>query len=245
MPTIAPIQRVHHGSQFRAYRLRGDASLISPIIGVDHYWMSAPTFPPHPHAGISAVSYLLLDSETGIVNCDSIGTHNLIRPGGLQWTTAGRGLVHEEVPAETGKTVHGLQIFVALTPARRDIAPFPLTLESHDVPLVQLPGIKVRIPVGSFAEAHSPLNQPTEVTMLVISMEQGDELDVPIAAGDSAFFMPIFGKAMVDGQNFDHNDLKLPVFPAQNTSHAISLRSPRGSAKVMPFAGSPLHFTAT
>src|SRR6266508_3788 len=90
------------------------AKLIDPFIGVDHAWMSAPTFPPHPHAGFSAVSYLFLDSETGIANQDSIGNHNLIRPGGLHWTTAGRDVVHEEVSAEAGKTVHSLQLFVNL-----------------------------------------------------------------------------------------------------------------------------------
>lgn len=78
--------------------------------------MSGPTFPPHQ--GFSAVSYLFLDSETGINNRDSIGTQNLIKSGGLHWTTAGKGIVHEEVPAETGKTVHSLLIFISqpLTP---------------------------------------------------------------------------------------------------------------------------------
>lgn len=80
MSVIAPIQRANHGGHFRAYGLRGVAELIDPFLGVDHYWMSAPTFPAHPHAGISAVSYLFLDSETGMVNRDSIGTHNLIQP---------------------------------------------------------------------------------------------------------------------------------------------------------------------
>lgn len=245
MSVIATLQRANHGSHFRAYGLRGVAALIDPFIGVDHAWMSAPTFPPHPHAGLSAVSYLFLDSETGINNRDSLGTHNLIRPGGLHWTTAGSGIVHEEVPAETGKTVHSLQIFVNLARERQGIAPFALTLEPQDVPLVQLPGAKVRVPVGSFGDARSPLNPPTEVTMLDISLEEGAELAVPVAAGHCAFVMPIFGTAMVDGQNFERNDLKLPVFPARDRPHAITLQALHGSAKIMFFAGPPLHSTAT
>ena len=95
MTTILPLQRANHGSHFRAYGLHGsEMGLIDPFLGVDHAWISGPTFPPHPHAGFSAVSYLFLDSETGIANHDSIGNHNLIRPGGLHWTTAGRGVVH-------------------------------------------------------------------------------------------------------------------------------------------------------
>ncbi|AGW90779.1 MULTISPECIES: pirin family protein [Cupriavidus] len=245
MSVIAPLQRANHGSHFRAYGLRGVVALIDPFIGVDHAWMSAPTFPPHPHAGFSAVSYLFLDSETGIDNRDSLGTRNLIRPGGLHWATAGSGIVHEEVPAETGKTVHSLQIFVNLAPERQSIAPFALTVEPQDVPVVQLPGARVRVPVGSFGDARSPLNPPTEVTMLDISLEEGAELAVPVAAGHCAFVMPIFGTAMVDGQSFEHNDLKLPVFPARDTPRAITLQAPHGSAKVMLFAGPPLHSTAT
>lgn len=245
MPVIAPIQRANHGSHFRAYGLRGVAELIDPFIGVDHAWMSAPTFPPHPHAGFSAVSYVFLDSEAGINNRDNIGTRNLILPGGLHWTTAGRGIVHEEVPAESGKTVHSLQIFVNLTRERQGIAPFALTLEPQDVPVVQVGGARVRVPVGSFANARSPLTPPTEVTMLDISLEEGAELAVPVMAGHCAFVMPIFGTAKVDGQSFEHNDLKLPVFPSQSTSHVILLQAPHGSAKVMLFAGPPLQPTAT
>lgn len=245
MSVIAPLQRANHGSHFRAYGLRGIAALIDPFLGVDHAWMSAPTFPAHPHAGFSAVSYLFLDSETGMSNRDSIGTQNLIRPGGLHWTTAGSGIVHEEVPAETGKTVHSLQTFVNLAREQQNIAPFALILEPQDVPVVQLPGVKVRVPVGSFGDARSPLNPPTAVTMLDISLEESAELAVPVAAGHCAFVMPIFGTAMVDGQNFEHNDLKLPVFPAQGTPHVITLQAPHGSAKVMLFSGPPLHSTAT
>ncbi|MGU7772055.1 pirin family protein [Burkholderia sp. MR1-5-21] len=240
MLTVATLQRANHGSHFRAYGLRGVAELIDPFLGVDHAWMSAPTFPPHPHAGLSAVSYVFLDSETGIHNCDSIGTRNLIRPGGLHWTTAGSGVVHEEVPAESGKTVHSLQIFVGLAPEQRDIAPFPLMLEPSEIPVVQLPGVKVRVPAGRFGDVRSPLNPPTDVTMLELSLDEGAVLDVPVAAGHCAFAMPIFGTVEVDGQAFDRDDLKLPVFPVQAVPGTITLRALHGGVKLMWFAGRPI-----
>lgn len=244
LPVITSLQRANHGSHFRAYALRGVAALIDPFLGVDHAWMSGPTFPPHSHAGFSAVSYPFLDSETGIDNRDSIGTRNLIRPGGLHWATAGSGIVHEEVPAEAGKTLHSLQIFVGLPPEKQTIAPFVLSLEPQDVPVVQLPGTKVRVPVGSFQDVYSPLKPPTDVTMLDISLDERAELAVPVAAGHCAFVMPIFGTATVDGQDFGHNDLQLPIFPTQDTPHAIKLQALRGSAKVMLFHGLPLHSIA-
>jgi redox-sensitive bicupin YhaK (pirin superfamily) len=239
---IAPLSRAHLGGHFHGFGLRTEAELISPFIGVDHYWMDAPTFGPHQHAGISAVSYLLPDSETGMANRDSIGTQNVIQPGGLHWTTAGRGVVHEEVPVETGKKVHGLQIFVALAPSNRDIAPFPLILEAQDVPVMQEPGAKVRVPLGSYREMRSPLSPPTEVTMLDISLEEGAELSVSIAAGHCMFAMPIDGTVEVGAQRFNREDLKLPVFPAQNTPREVKLRAPLGSANVVLFSGPPLPF---
>ncbi len=245
MSVIVQLQRANHGSHFRATGLRAVGALIDPFLGVDHAWMSGPTFPPHSHAGFSAVSYLFLDSETGINNRDNIGTRNLIQPGGLHWTTAGRGIVHEEVPAQTGKTVHSLQIFVDLPPERRNVEPFPLMLEPKDVPVVQLQGAKVRVPIGHFADVHSPLAPPTDVTLLDIALEEGAELTVPIEAGHVAFVMPIFGTASVDGQVFDHDALRLPVFPAHPAPHAITLQAPNGSAKVVLFSGRPLHSTTT
>lgn len=245
MSVIAPLQRVNHGNHFRAYGLRSVAALLDPFLGIDHVWMSGPTFPPHSHAGMSAVSYVFTDSEAGIDNQDSIGTHNLILPGGLHWTTAGSGIVHEEVPAESGKTVHSLQIFVNLAREKRGIAPFASSVEPQDVPVVHMPGIKVRIPVGSFAGSRSPLSPPTEVTMLDITMAAGSELVVPVAAGHCAFVMPIFGPALVNGEDFDLYGLKLPVFPAQDAPHEVRLQAPRGSAQLMFFSGSPLHFLAS
>lgn len=242
MSAIVSLQRANHGSHFRAYGLRGKdvAALIDPFIGVDHAWMSAPTFPPHPHAGFSAVSYLFLDSETGIRNRDSLNNDNLIRPGGLHWTTAGRGVVHEEIPAEPGKTTHSLQIFVNLASEQQQVAPFALSLEPQDVPVLQLRGGKVRVPLGHYGEARSPLNPPTDVTTLEISLEGGAELTVPVAAGHCAFVMPIFGTVEVDGDRFDRDDFKLPIFRARPAPHAIRLWAPGDGAKAMFFGGRPL-----
>lgn len=240
MPDIVSLQRANHGNRFRAYGLRNVAALIDPFIGIDHAWMSGPTFPPHSHAGFSAVSYVFLDSETGIHNRDNIGTENTIFPGGMHWTMAGRGIVHEEVPAESGKTVHALQIFVDLPAERKHKAPSALTLAPQDVPVLVVPGAKVRIPAGSFSGISSPLTLPTDVMILDISLDEKGEISVPVEAGCTAFVMPIFGSTMVNGDPFDLNHLKVPVFPACNTAHTLTLKAYEGSSKLMVFSGPPL-----
>ncbi|AKC80645.1 pirin [Xanthomonas arboricola] len=236
----ARLQHANRAAQFQAFSLRAEGGVISPILGVDHYWMHAPTFPPHHHAGMSAVSYLLRDSETGMDNRDSIGTVNLIQPGGLHWTTAGRGVNHEEVPAERGKSVHGLQIFVGLAPSKRDIAPFPLTIDPDQVPIVTLPGATVHVPVGQFAGARSPLIPPTEMTLLDIQLDASSELNVPLPKGYGGFAMVINGTVEIDGQSFSKGDLQVPVFPAQDVAQDLVFKATQDGATLVIFSGPPL-----
>lgn len=243
MHTIARLQRMNHGKQFRAFNLRGDlyAKPIDPFLGVDHAWISGPTFPPHPHAGFSAVSYLFLDSETGIDNRDSLGNRNLIKPGGLHWTAAGEGVVHEEVPAEPGKTVHMLQIFINLPKDKQGDAPFVFSLEAQDVPDVHRTGAKIRVPLGSFEDAVSPLSLPTDVRLLDISLEPGSEIEIPVPNGHVAFVMPIDGEIYVDGQPFGLADPKAPVNLPNRTDRLVKLEAKGERAKAVMFSGTPLN----
>ncbi|MDR7098362.1 redox-sensitive bicupin YhaK (pirin superfamily) [Lysobacter niabensis] len=237
----AHMHRANRGSHFRAYRLDGsDPALLDPFLGIDHAWMSAPTFPPHPHAGFSAVTYLFLDSETGIANRDSLGSNTLIQPGGVHWTAAGRGVIHEENPALTGSTAHLLQIFVNLHQERQGAAPFALSLDPQEVPVVQRPGARVRVPFGNFGGVRSPLAPPTEVTLLDISLEAGAELALPLAAGQRALVMPIFGSAQVNGESFGLDDLSVPILPAATEATPHRLVAKSDGAKVAVFIGEPL-----
>lgn len=242
MSQIVQQNPMNIGGGFRAFSLRGgqQAEPIDPFLGADHAWMSKPTFPAHPHAGFSAVSYLFVDSETGVQNRDSLGTQNLINPGGLHWTAAGRGVVHEEVPAVTGKTVHMLQIFVNLTVGQQGEAPFALSLEPEDVPTVKLNGATVRVPLGGFGEAHSPLNPPTKVCLLDIDLEDGAEVLIPVDAGSSAFVMPIEGDLEIDNQEFVSGQPSLPIFVAESVRREIKIRAQHGKAKAVFFSGVPL-----
>lgn len=239
MNTLVPLQPMRHGSQFRAFGLHA-GELTNPFLGIDHAWMSGPTFPPHPHAGFSAVSYLFADSQTWIENRDSLGGRQQILPGGLHWTAAGRGVVHEENPAEPGKTVHMLQIFVNLPREKQGDAAFALALPPEDVPVVTLPGATVRVPLGAFAGQRSPLAPPTEVMLLDIALESGAELTVPVPAGQTAFVLPVSGRLLVNGQLAESDGAPVPVMTAEREANAIRLQATQGVAQVALFAGTPL-----
>lgn len=241
-PIILQLQRASHGPHFKAFGLRGRdvAQAADPYLNIDHAWMSAPTFPPHPHAGFSAISYVFADSATGLRNRDSLGTHNLIRPGGLHWTAAGSGVVHEEVPADVGKTVHALQIFVMLPPEKRSAPAHILGLEPEQVPTVTLTGAIVRVPFGAFREVRSPLTPPNDVGMFDVTLNEGRELNVPVPAGHVALVMPVKGNLQIQGRPFGLEDARLPVFPATSSDTELTLIAEGASAQAVVFTGRPL-----
>ncbi|NTZ61397.1 pirin family protein [Agrobacterium tumefaciens] len=242
MATIVRLQRAHCGSHYRASGLCGGdtAVLIDPFLGVDHIWTGAPACPPRPHAGYSVASYVFLDSETAIRHSVSPDAESMIAPGGLIWTAAGRGIVQEDVPAETGRTAHMLQIFVSLPRAQQNAAPFALKLSPQDVPVVRLPGVKIRVPLGAYGDARSPLAPPTDVDLLDILIEEGSGLTVPVTVKHTAFVMAVYGTPVIDDERFDSNELRLPVFSAQQGSRNIRIEARHGRARAVVFSGLPL-----
>lgn len=244
MGQVLHLEQMKRGTHFRAATLRDKdrTGALDPVRGVDHAWMSAPTFPPHPHVGFSAVSYVFPDAETGLKNEDSIGTRNLIRPGGLHWTAAGRGVTHEEVPAEAERSSHLFQIFIDLPASRQAAAPYALSLQPEDVPIIEMPGVLIRVPLGRFGASRSPLNPPTKLNMLDIQLHAGATLAVPVAAGENAFVMPVKGQLTVNGMKYDADGSEVPAFPASAKGESISLEARHGSMQAVVFSGIPVRF---
>jgi redox-sensitive bicupin YhaK (pirin superfamily) len=142
----------------RAIDLSAFGEWSSPVLVLDHFRVTGRPFPPHPHAGFSAVTYVFEDSQGGLRSRDSLGNDSITGPGGVVWTEAGRGLLHEEVPAENGRELHAVQIFVNLSAKNKLVDPRLLRLESAEIPEWRsTAGDRVRVVVGSFRGTSSPL----------------------------------------------------------------------------------------
>jgi redox-sensitive bicupin YhaK (pirin superfamily) len=177
-------------SEFRAYSLGrhnfGDG--IDPFIQLDHFCMRAPIFPPHPHAGFSAVTYLFEDSQGSFQNRDSLGDRALIHPGDLHWTQAGSGLMHEEVPSPPDTLCHGAQIFVNLAAKHKWSKPVALHLDSDQVPEYTIPtGGKVRVVVGAAFGLESPIQPLTPVTLLDVTLPPQGKITHILPSSHHAF----------------------------------------------------------
>ena len=182
---------------FTSASLRPGGLKMGHFLHVDHFHMSEPTFPPHPHAGFSAVTWMLPWSRGGFVNRDSLGDRSRIVPGALHWTLAGSGMLHEEIPEVSGVDCEGLQIFVKLPEALEAMTPAAHHLAPGDVATLERSGGTVRVLVGAVDGIASPVPSHAGVTLLHIDLSDGDlELDVP--KGLTAFAVVLRGTGAIN-----------------------------------------------
>ena len=111
--------------------MRGDFAATDPFLALMEDWFPRGVFGKHPHRGIETVTYVI---EGRIDHYDNQGHEGTIRPGDVQWMTAGRGLIHNEIPAE-GVTVHSLQLWGNLPAAEKMTPPRYQDLAGDAVPV--------------------------------------------------------------------------------------------------------------
>src|SRR6185437_1958929 len=138
--------------------------MVGPFIFFDHFGPAefragnGLDVRPHPHIGLATVTYLF-DGE--IMHRDSLGTAAAIRPGEVNWMTAGRGIVHSERTGPelrtTGSPIHGLQMWVALPQTKEEMEPRFAHHKIDEFPAVRHDGTFVRVVVGSLYGAQSPV----------------------------------------------------------------------------------------
>src|SRR6201988_2130889 len=144
------------GLQVRRALPSARSRMVGPFIFFDHFGPAVfrvgegIDVRPHPHIGLATVTYLF-DGE--IVHRDSLGSAMPIRPGEVNWMTAGRGIVHSERTApdhrREGEPIHGLQCWVALPATEEATAPGFAHHDSAALPLVSEEGKTVRVIAGS------------------------------------------------------------------------------------------------
>ena len=184
------------GSVFSARSLRLEKERSSPVMVADDFRVTGRPFGPHPHAGFSAISYIFEDSTGKLRNRDSLGHELIIGPGGVCWLQAGSGGMHEEIPAENGKELHGLQVFVNLSAKNKFTPPKAMWLEPQKVPEWRSgAGDRVRVAVGSFGGVVSPL-EPIEPFDL-LDVELKHELTFSLKSGRNAVVFAQKGELVV------------------------------------------------
>jgi redox-sensitive bicupin YhaK (pirin superfamily) len=170
---------------------------IDPLIMVDHFRMSAPTFPPHPHAGLSAVTYVFPESHGAHMNFDSLNEPISIEPGDIHWFASGSGAIHTEQPKREGSEVHALQIFVNLPVSMKHQSAYATHVAANLIPTYSDLAGTVRIVAGHYAQKFSPLRTPTPFMFLDCYGNIGKQFFFPVVSGWNYFLYIVRGEVQI------------------------------------------------
>jgi len=186
------------GQGFNAHSFKHDmySGAMDPLIMVDHFVMTEPTFGPHAHAGLSAVSILFEDSVGQFHNKDSLGNDIDLKPGDLYWLKAGRGAVHDEKPRPGART-HALQLFVNLPARMKYDAPDTLHVKASDMPILTGPGYRGRLMLGERDEHRSKSSPALPMTILDVTLNEDARFEHGVPAGNAVFILSIDGEVTI------------------------------------------------
>ena len=233
------------GDGVRMTRVIGTPQLdmLDPFLLLDAFESDQPDdyiggFPSHPHRGFETVTYLLAGRMR---HKDSAGNEGIIEPGGVQWMTAGRGIVHSEMPEQEDGLLMGFQLWVNL-PARAKMSePGYQEFPPSQTPLEQREdGTEVRVIAGRSSQGTTGVirNEYVQPTYLDVSLPAGNAFTQVIDHGDNAFLFVIKG------------DLAVGEEPTPLTSRTLGILGPgerievsagTGGARFLLVAARPLN----
>ncbi len=177
---------------------------IDPILMLDNFGSEDPKayiagFPPHPHRGFETVSYMIHGS---LEHRDNKGGRGLITDGGVQWMTAGRGVVHSEMPAQSSGLMFGFQLWLNLPAREKMRAPWYQDIPREMIPAFALaPGVDVKLIAGTWGQQRGPgPERPTAPFIADVALGAGAGARVPVPDGHNGFAFVFAGGAMVAGQ---------------------------------------------
>jgi quercetin 2,3-dioxygenase len=237
-------QAASDGAGVKLTRVIGSRALpdLDPFLLLDEFRSDDPNdyiagFPAHPHRGFETVTYMLAGRMR---HGDNQGNKGLLGPGSVQWMTAGRGIVHSEMPEQENGLMWGFQLWVNLpardkltTPRYQDIAP-------ERIPEVTLPGGTIRVVAGALNSARGPVEAPTtEPLYLDVRLHHGGSFEASVPRTHNAFAYVYDGMiATGDGTNEQRVARgELAVLTDGDTFRARSVDAP---SRFILVAGRPL-----
>jgi redox-sensitive bicupin YhaK (pirin superfamily) len=178
---------------------------IEPFLVFTEYYMNKPVFGPHPHAGISVLTFMLPDSKESFINRDSNGDFSTIEPGGLHITQAGSGIHHDEFPTGNGHEAHGFQIWINHAEKDRMVVPKAIHASADQVKEVHTPDATVRILHGAFQHNRTDYQLKTDVNLLHVLVKPNRS--IILDAKEMAFVYTLTGLGAIDDVNLTKHQL--------------------------------------
>ena len=219
--------------------MRGDWAATDPFLALMEDWFPCGVFGKHPHRGIETVTYVL---EGRIDHYDNQGNKGVILPGDAQWMTAGRGLIHNEVPAE-GEVVHSLQLWINLPAANKMTAPRYQDLVAKNLPVRRDPSVEIRIFSGASGGISAPTKNYVPVTMVEIRLDAGASVRQDLPPDYNAFAVVLEGEGAIGAQakSTAAGDVAFLTRDDKAALSEVMVRAGNKPMRALLFAGRPLH----
>jgi quercetin 2,3-dioxygenase len=220
---------------------------VDPFLMLDEFFSDDPDdylagFPSHPHRGFETVTYML---DGHLRHEDHLGNRGDLGPGGVQWMTAGRGIVHSEMPQQTEGRMRGFQLWINLPAAEKMKPAGYRDIPAGDIPVVELPGGgEVRIIAGGFADRAGPVNGrgarlSTDPLYLDVRLPAGAAFGAPLTPGHSAFLYAYEGSAKV-GPGGQERDLPHRAAGVLSDGTDLRVQAGRDGVRFLLLAARPL-----
>ena len=172
-------------------RIIGSAGLnmLDPFLLLDEFGSDNPDeylagFPPHPHRGFETVTYMI---NGKFKHKDTAGNEGYLTDGSVQWMTAGRGVVHSEMPEQTEGLMRGFQLWLNLPKEKKMIKPSYRDIPSDEIPSVIFNGGRVKVISGKYQSTVGPGRPHTGVLYFDVHIDRIANIDIPIEDGWNAF----------------------------------------------------------
>ena len=191
------------GAGVKLIRVIGQPQLpdLDPFLMLDEFGSDDPTayiagFPDHPHRGFETVTYMLAGRMR---HRDNKGNEGLLTAGSVQWMTAGRGIIHSEMPEQEEGLMQGFQLWLNLPAKDKMTAPRYQDIAPEKIPLVSpAPGATAKVIAGELNGVRGPVDAgDTDPLYLDLELQAGASVTVPVAAAHNAFIYVYSGVAEV------------------------------------------------
>ena len=240
---LRPRQREVGNSQVRRLLPAARKQAVGPFLFFDHFGpeervqSSQNDVRPHPHIGLSTVTYLF---EGRMVHRDSVGSVQAIEPGAINWMTAGRGVAHSErAPKELlgeRQRTHGLQLWAGLPKGLEEREPGFAHTPGDSIPEEERDGVRIRILIGRAWGMESPVAPMSETLYVDIALPAGAALDIAPLAAERAVYSVDNAFSLQEQTVEPHT---MAVLPAGDT---VRLQA-KAAARVVLIGGEPLDGT--
>ena len=215
---------------------------LDPFLMLDAFGSDSPKdyiagFPDHPHRGFETVTYLI----TGRMrHRDSAGHEGLLQSGGVQWMTAGRGVIHSEMPEQEQGVMEGFQLWLNLPARDKMTDPWYKDIQSQEIPeFVSAEGVTVRVIAGTSHGLKGAVQKPvTEPLYLDLHLPAGSHFAQSLATGHNAFIYTYRGTINVGGKTIPEQHLA--ILSNSEAADGINLETEVASRALL-IAGHPLN----